>query len=57
MRGGYGDAMMCKIIQAWKEQENQDQNSHQELINYLESPLKEVVDRVKWWGVSTYFYC
>ena len=57
MRGGDGDAMMCNIIQAWKEQEKQDQNSHQELINYLEGPLEEVVDRVKWWGVSTYFYC
>ena len=57
MRGGYGDAMMHKIIQARKEREKQDQNSHQELITYLEGPLEEVVDRVKWWGVSTYFYC
>lgn len=44
--------MMCKIVQAHREKEKHGQNTHQELKNYLENPLEEVVDRVKWWGVS-----
>ena len=54
--GGYGDAMMCKIVQAHREKEKHGQNAHQELKNYLKSPLEEVVDRVKWWGISIYPY-
>ena len=48
--------MMHKIVQACREKEKHGQNAHQELKNYLKSPLEEVVDRVKWWGVSIYPY-
>ena len=48
--------MMRKIVQACREKEKHGQNAHQESKNYLESPLEEVVDRVKQWGVSIYPY-
>ncbi|KIK78943.1 hypothetical protein PAXRUDRAFT_16598 [Paxillus rubicundulus Ve08.2h10] len=48
--GGYGDAMMCKAVNARKERERRGHNPHQELQNYLDSPLEDVIDRAKWWG-------
>ncbi|KAF8834354.1 hypothetical protein BDN67DRAFT_985378, partial [Paxillus ammoniavirescens] len=48
--GGYGDAMMCKAVNVRREREKCGRNPHQELQDYLDSPLEDVVDRVKWWG-------
>jgi hypothetical protein len=50
--GGYGDAMMRKAVNARREREKRGRNPHQELQDYLDSPLEDVVDRVKWWNVS-----
>ena len=55
--GGYGAAMMQKRIKNRLEQEKNAQDPRQELKNYLDSPLEDTSDQIKWWGVCYIFIC
>ncbi|KAH7881972.1 hypothetical protein F5I97DRAFT_1832800 [Phlebopus sp. FC_14] len=43
--GGYGNAMMCKAVQAHRNREKNGCNPYQKLQDYLNSPLEEIVDQ------------
>lgn len=55
MKGGsYGAMMMQKKIKDRLQRERNGRDPHQELKSYLESPLEDVTDQIKWWGVSLF---
>jgi len=52
----YGHSWMRTTVQARKAQDWAATNPHEELKQYLDSPLEVVDDVVSWWGVSCTLY-
>jgi hypothetical protein len=43
---------MRAAVLSWQTSEHASTNPRQELVSYLSSPVEDVDDVVKWWGVS-----
>ena len=54
--GSYGHSWMRDAVKSRITSDAVGRSSHQELQDYLTSPLKDVDDVVAWWGVSISAY-
>ena len=49
---GYGSTFIKSILQKSLAPQETTHDFRKELNDYLNSPLEDVVDPIKWWGVS-----